>query len=201
MLSSKQRVNLETSIHAFIEYNEGESEVSLNSLTFGELLIQPDEKLFDALGNGINYHFPGDNSRRQSLIPSRGFPENPSEGVLDRYAHLVYSENKPHQANLHPMLCPVPDKLANEWVENGWSHRINKDAWGNPGDYVSAPIWHSPGWLSLGEVFESLKHFDLTCETLLTDRRQHFPIYLQTMNQIECQLGADSTRLVFWFEN
>ncbi|QDT47209.1 hypothetical protein Pan258_12400 [Symmachiella dynata] len=209
-----------TSIHAFIEVDYSEQSMpfvtskTVSAFNDGELLLTGNPQVLDALGDGVNYHFPGDRSRKRALHSPRGLPPMLSFPVFNRFAHIIVKgDTDVHYFNsnlswLSPGLPAVTQEVAQRWVDDGYSiyigcpWRIVFGAGKVCKERVSHPDWHSPSWLTLPEIFDSLDYFDLSIMEMKDDQREMmFPIVVNVMEQIEAKLGDGRTRLVFWFDN
>ncbi len=201
-----------TDIHAFIEFDDNLTSEPfaegnwISSLSCGEFCIQRNYDLFDALGNGRNYHFKESEIQQRALYPPRGVPANLSEIVISRYYHLV-DDNLGFANSLLPVLPSVTGEQARLWVKQGVSHCGKPFMTDNRGNgrkskeierrRVSDPAWHSASWLTLAEVYDSLAHFNLEVAKLSVD----FQVILGAMNDLATRLGAERVHLVFWFDN
>ena len=199
-----------TDIHAFIEIDyskEGksfETEGQVYAFNCGELNIPRDYDLFNALSDGRNYHFEEEEIEQHCLYPSRGLPKYYSGAVESRYFHLVDDResefDKPLE--LYPSLSIITTKKADQWLQEGCSFLGDSQETSRDGKQaflqrVSHPNWHSCSWLTLEEIYKSLKHYELDIPELHFE----FRLVLNIMKEIEQEYGDGHTRLVFWFDN
>lgn len=208
-----------TDIHAFIEidyFEEAEpfsNEDSIRPFNEGELFWWRSYDLYNALGDGRNYHFDESRIEKHCLIPPRGLPAQMGSAVINRFFHVV--DDHGYFQDLHPDLRTVSSKCADEWLAAGLSFpgpplKIERLKRG-PEELrrVSHPDWHSPSWLTLPEIYDSLRHFGF--DPASSSRRSwegsaeslsiEVVVSLQAMQSLEDCLGEGRTRLVFWFDN
>ncbi len=190
-----------TDIHPFVEVDHGTSRVPFSDpnrifpFNTGEFIWNRDYRLFNALGDGRNFHFSEAEIDRHSLYPPRGLPAHLGFAVENRYFHLVDD----YFNHTYPRLPPLADSQADDLIASGKSILgrpfENKD--GAVKRRVSYPSWHSASWLLLSEINGSLKHFDYSLEDASGEAQTTFAL----MKLLENQYGVGRARLVFWFDN
>ena len=198
-----------TDIHLFVEYDKGsESPFSgkgdIFCLNSGEVFLQHDYRLFDALAGGRNYSLTNPKSR-PPLISPRGLPPLVSPQIYYRFYHIVDDTTYPDLQfdQLSRWIIPlplVPESVAKEWIEKGWSvlappenHQFARPK----RQRISDPSWHSTSWLTLDEICLSLRHHDIVEGDLQPD----MTACLAAMRSIEEIIGVGRTRIIFWFAN
>jgi len=204
-----------TDIHTFIEYDDHRSRGSFSgqpeepALLFGKFSVWRDYALFDALGDGRNSLMdPEDIGKmdpegigRRSLYPPRGIPADISWETAREYYELVVEAQTPH-AGFWPRYGCVSVSEAAERVRHGahLGHVAQTIHYGTtpPRTWqaVSKEYWHTPSWLSLVEIHQSLEHHRLSP----TDLRWDFRAVLNSLVEVEKETGPGQARLVFWFD-
>lgn len=158
-------------------------------------------ELFNALGDGRNYHFEESAIEKHSLYPPRGLPPRFGFAVMNRFFHIV--DDHADQRDLRPDLRTISQKEADEWLMSGKSIigppfvTFSSNHGERELRRVSSPDWHSASWLMLEEVHESLAHFNSPIEKATPEVQAT----LQVMEAFETHYGKGHSRLVFWFDN
>jgi hypothetical protein len=197
-----------TDIHAFVEYADDQSRRPFSGRAeepawlFGKFSLSRDYALFDALGDGRNSQMAPEDVGERSLYPPRGIPADLSLEVAWEYYDLIVEHQTPYPGFWPKHAC-VSASQAEERVRQG-AHLGNlaqtiyygttpPRTWKT----VSKEYWHTPSWLSLREIHQSLDHHRLPQSELRWD----FRALLTCLSLIEEQIGSGQTRLVFWFDN
>jgi hypothetical protein len=197
-----------TDIHACVEFADESGRRSFSgrfeepAWLFGKFSLLRDYALFDALGDGRNVQMAPQDVGERALYPPRGIPTDLSLAAAWEYYDLVIEDQTPH-AGFWPKHGNVSASEAEERVRRG-AH-LGKIAqtihYGTtrPRTWavVSKEYWHTPSWLSLLEVHQSLEHHRLPLTNLCWD----FRALLRCLSEIEEQIGRGQVRLVFWFDN
>jgi hypothetical protein len=197
-----------TDIHTFVEYADDSGRRSFSgrpeepAWLFGQFSLLRDYALFDALGDGRNSQMAPEDVGQRSLYPPRGVPRDLSLEAAWEYYDLVIEAQTPH-AGFWPKHGWISASQAQERVHRGAhfasvAQTIHYETtpprtW----QVVSKEYWHTPSWLTLAEVRQSLKHHRLS----LTALRWDFRALLKCLSTVEEQIGRGQVRLVFWFDN
>jgi hypothetical protein len=197
-----------TDIHTFVEYAEEKGRRLFSGCPeepawfFGRFSLLRDYALFDALGDGRNSQMPPEDVCARALYPPRGIPPDISIPVAWEYYDLVVDAHPPH-TGFWPKHGCVSASQTQERVGRG-AHvgSVTQRMQFGPTpprtwQVVSKEYWHTPSWLSLLEVHQSLEHHRLP----LTDLRWDFRAVLKCLSEIEEQIGRGQVRMVFWFDN
>ncbi|SRR5260370_36858306 len=197
-----------TDIHTFVEYADDNGRRSFSgrpeepAWLFGKFSLLRDYALFDALGDGRNSQMAPEDVGERSLYPPRGIPPDLSLEAAWEYYDLVI-EAQPPNAGFWPKHGCVSASQAQERVRQGTHfgsvaqtiHYGTTPA--RTWQAVSKEYWHTPSWLNLSEVHESLEHHALP----LTARCWDFQAMLKCLSEIDEKIGSGQVRLVFWFDN
>jgi hypothetical protein len=198
-----------TDIHAFVEYADESSRRSFSGMPedpawlFARCSLTRDYDLFDALGDGRNSQMAPEDVGERALFPPRGVPADLSLESSWEYYDLIVESQHP-DSRFWPKHGVVTGTEAAERVQRGTSHlgtvvqsihygRTAPRGW----QVVSKEYWHTPSWLLLREIQQSLEHHRLS----LAQLRWDFRAVLRCMSEIEAQIGRGQVRLVFWFDN
>jgi hypothetical protein len=197
-----------TDIHAFVEYADDQGRRSFSgrpeepAWLFGRFSLSRDYALFDALGNGRNSQMPPEDVGERSLYPPRGAPPDLSLQAAWEYYDLVVEDQTPHPGFWPRRKC-VSTSEAEERARRG-AHLGNVVQAIHHGttrprmwQAVAKEYWHTPSWLYLQEIHQSLQHHRLP----LTELRWDFRALLKCLWAVEEQIGRGQVRLVFWFDN
>jgi hypothetical protein len=197
-----------TDIHAFVEYADDRGRRSFTARPdepacfFGRFLLQRDYALFDALGDGRNSQMAPEDVGPRSLYPPRGIPADLSLQTASEYYDLVVEGQAPH-ASFWPAHRCVSKEEAEERIRQG-AHsgeivQCMQFGTTHPRTWraVSRTCWHTPSWLLVHEIEESLNHHRLS----LSELRWDFRVLLRCLTWIEEHIGRGQGRLVFWFDN
>jgi hypothetical protein len=198
-----------TSIHSFAEYaDEGGKPTFSGSPDepawfFGQFSLSRDYALFDALGDGRNSQMAPEDVGQRALFASRSIPADISLETAWHYYDLVVESETPHPS-FWPTGGSVSVSQAEERVRRGKAHYgkiVQKTHYGATAPrvwrVVSKEYWHTPSWLQLAEIRESLKHHCLVLGELPWD----FRVALECLAKIEEGIAPSQVRLVFWFDN
>jgi hypothetical protein len=197
-----------TDIHTFVEYADDRGRRSFPARPeepanfFGRFTLVRDYALFDALGDGRNSQMAPEDVGPRSLYPPRGIPADLSVQTASEYYDLVVEDQAPHAAFWPGHRCVNHDE-AEERIRQGahGGQIVQSMHFGTtrPRTWraVSRSCWHTPSWLLLHEIEESLNHHRLSPGELRWD----FRALLKCLTSMEEQIGHGQTRLVFWFDN
>lgn len=199
-------------IHLFVEYDDRNnvpfSTSGVRAFADGQFCISRDYRLFQCLAGAGGADFlravaelKGNNVRVQAaearqilaemrehvpLIAPRGLPTHYSEAVDAA------------------LFMPVRDDGQNEPWMHDWPTRAEADEWVAKGDSVyskesngcvSIPGYHTVSYLSLKEIYQSLRHYGIDINTTPLE----FRAVVAAMEQLDSTL--ERTRIVFWFDN
>lgn len=202
----RRSLSVGTYMAAFIEVDHGDGQppfsdpVTIHSLVDGPFNLDRAYDVFDALAGGRHSHMaPVDrNARRLPLIPPRGMPEPCSASVAQYYFYLVCeSADRPNRHVWPEWRCIAPAEAAG-WVRDRRSHEANFRSWFNGNRtwrVVSQPENYGASWLSFADVEASLRHHELTWDSIPVCYR----IIRSAMAQLVEEHGASRVRLVVWF--
>jgi hypothetical protein len=197
-----------TDIHTFVEYADDSGRRSFSgrpeepAWLFGKFSLLRDYALFDALGDGRNSQMAPADIGKRALYPPRGIAPDLSLEAAREYYDLVVEAQTPH-AGFWPKHGCVSVSQAHDRVQKGahFGSVVQTIHYGTtpPQTWhgVSKEFWHTPSWLTVEEVHQSLEHHRLSMTTLRWD----FLAMLKSLSAIEEQIGRGQVRVVFWFDN
>ena len=135
----------------------------------------------------------------KNLIPLRGFPEDATDGTLERYGSLVVPDSEMESNKDNEWFCEhrISESDANDYVGKGYSTIIERDG----KKYCTGPDWHSPNWCTTEEMEMCVKDLFIDKET----GRWHgdydeWTALVGAMKGYEMS-GEWECRAVFWFDN
>ena len=147
-----------------------------------EVKIARDYKLFSAIAfgdGGITDELP---------YPPRGLPTDHSLLVGDLF-FLEAEELREMEAEIGGGEEFQPEEIAESWGD--WAlHEYSKFG------VLPHPDWHTPGWLRLDELKESLERAGLEIEKMSPE----FRAAVASMQVLSEAYGVEKVRLVFWFD-
>ncbi len=197
-----------TDIHTFVEYADDKGRRSFSgrpeepAWLFGAFSLNRDYELFDALGDGRNCQMPPEEVSKRSFYGPRGVPLDVSLEVARQYYDLVAEAQSPHPGFWPAHGCVSADQAKERRRRGAQPGSVAQTMhYGATAPTiwraVSKEFWHTPSWLLLSEIHESLQHYGLT----LAERHWDFRALLKCLEEVEEQIGKGQTRLVFWFDN
>ncbi|MCR9202825.1 MAG: hypothetical protein NXI04_29625 [Planctomycetaceae bacterium] len=120
---------------------------------------------------------------------------------MNRFFYVA--DDHDYRDHFEPSLGTITNQKADELIESGKSFlgpplEISRYKLGSQAlRRVSNPTWHSPSWLRLDEIHESLAHFDYPLSKATPEVQTAF----SAMATLDTHHGKGHSRLVFWFDN
>lgn len=197
-----------TDIHTYVEYADGQERRPFSgrpeepAWLFGQFSLLRDYALFDALGDGRSSQMAPEEVGERSLYPPRGIPPDLSLEAAWEFYNLLAEDQTPHPG-FWPRHGCVSAAEAEERERRGapLGKVVQTIHYGTTRprtwQVVAKEYWHTPSWLFLREIHQSLEHQRLPLAELLWD----FRVLLNCLSSIEEQIGREQVRLVFWFDN
>jgi len=198
-----------TNIHAFVEYADDSRKRCFSrraeepAWCVARFSLSRDYALFDALGDGRNNQMEPKDVGQRALIPPRGIPVDLSLEAAWEYYDVIVESQQPHPG-FWPNHGFVRSCEADERVQKCRSHLGNvvqniQYGMNAPTTWhvVSKDYWHTPSWLLLPEIQQSMEHHHLSLE----QRGWDFRAMMKCLTEMGALIGSEQVRLVFWFDN
>ncbi len=195
-----------TDIHAFVEYAHFDDGRSFSGTPesparlLGSFNLLSDYDLFNALGDGRNSLMsPGDIAKR-ALFPPRGVPSDISLPVAREYYDLIVGRDLPSRWFWPRHGCVSLEEVRPR-LKEGVTLYGTPIGRGTVVDgtrswrVVAKAHWHTPSWLTLQEIRQSLDHHGLAEAQLRWDFRALMTCLAEAQGN-----GNRQVRLVFWFD-